>query len=267
MKLNSYDQSAPVEQIANDLKNNGAVILENQVAPEVCDSVARELREFFDSEGKYSECDFNGYNTLRTSAILAKSRTSAELIGEARVMSIIDEVLLPFCQNYQIGSTTGIEIFPGEKAQFLHRDDTIYPMRMPGMEWQVGVMWAVTDFTVENGATQVVPGSHRWQVERKPKSQEILQKGMPKGSALIYLGSLFHGGGENRSDEPRMGLINTYALGWLRQEVNQYLAVPRDIAMSYPDNIQRLLGYQTHGLFLGNYPGDPDNIWGKDLDI
>ena len=179
-------------------------------------------------------------------------------------MSVIDEVLLPFCENYRIGSTTGIEILPGESAQVLHRDDSIYPMRMPGMEWQVGVMWALTDFTVENGATQVVPGSHRWMSERPAQPHEIVQMDMQKGSVLLYLGSTLHGGGENRTNQPRMGLINTYSLGWLRQEVNQYLTIPRDVAMSYPQHIQRLLGYQAHGLFLGKYPDDPDNTWYKD---
>lgn len=195
---------------------------------------------------------------------MGKSRASADLIGEDKVMSVLDKILLPSCQNYNIGSTTAIEILPGETAQVLHRDDEIFPLRIPGMEWQVGVMWALTDFTVENGATQIVPGSQSWLDHRKTKPEEIIQKDMPKGSALLYLGSLLHGGGANRSDHSRIGLINTYSLGWLRQEVNQYLTIPREIAMSYPEKIQRLLGYQSHGTFLGKYPNDPDGTWYKD---
>lgn len=264
MILTSFDRNTPVDQIAWQLKTDGAVILDSQAVAQTCDTVAQDLRDHFDREGKYAESDFNGYNTLRTSGILGKSRASADLIGEARVMSILDQILLPACENYRIGSTTGIEILPGEAAQVLHRDDAIYPVRMPGMEWQVGVMWALTDFTVENGATQIVLGSQRWPGECKAKPEEIIQKDMPKGSALLYLGSLLHGGGENLSDQPRMGLINTYSLGWLRQEVNQYLTISRETALSYPENIQRLMGYQTHGLYLGKYPDDPDNTWYTD---
>jgi ectoine hydroxylase-related dioxygenase (phytanoyl-CoA dioxygenase family) len=262
MSIRSFPSDTPARDVADELKATGAVILSNQAKPETCDTIASDLRDYFDSEGKYSENDFNGYKTLRLSAILARSRASADLIGDARVMSIIDEVLLNHCINYRIGSTTGIEIQPGEAAQILHRDDSMYPMRVTGMEWQVGVMWALNDFTVENGATQVVPGSHKWLEDRDVGPTEVVQHDMPKGSALLYMGSTLHGGGENRSNAPRMGLINTYSLGWLRQEVNQYLTIPKDIAQSYPDHIQRLIGYQTHGSHLGWYPGEPDNIKG-----
>ncbi len=265
MTIPSLDSSASISEIAQQLTTTGAVIIENLANARLCDQVAAELRLHFDKDGTYAENDFNGYNTLRQSTILAKSTTSADLIGEPKVMAVIDQLLSPFCENFQISSTTGIEILPGEAAQVLHRDDTIYPLRIQGVEWQVGVMWALTDFTEENGATQVVPGSHRWIEGRNPKQSEIQQRAMSKGSCLLYRGSTLHGGGENRSTSPRMGLISTYALGWLRQEVNQYLTVPMDMVKSYPESIQRLLGYQTHGLYLGRYPEDPDHIWSKDF--
>jgi len=249
---------------ASALNRDGAIVINTQVETGITESVAAELRAHFDSEGRYAESDFNGYNTLRVSAILAKSRTAANLIGDQGSLKIVDEILLQFCDAYQIGSTTGIEIFPGEKAQILHRDDSIYPMTLQGVELQLSIMWALSDFTVENGATQVVPGSHRWHSERRAKPGEILQMDMPAGSALIYLGRTLHGGGENRSKHPRMGLVNTYSLGWLRQEVNQYLTIPRDIMKSYPEHIQRVMGYQVHGEFLGKYPDDPDNTWYRD---
>jgi ectoine hydroxylase-related dioxygenase (phytanoyl-CoA dioxygenase family) len=130
------------------------------------------------------------------------------------------------------------------------------------MEWQVSVNWALDEFTAENGATRVVPGSHRWLEERRAAEDEIVQAIMPKCSVLVYLGSVLHGGGSNLSDRPRMGLVNTYSLGWLRQEENMYLTIPREIAESYPDNIRRLIGYQGHGEFLGWYPDNPDGYKG-----
>ncbi len=261
MALECFDQDAGADVVVAALRRDGAVILRERASPGIADSVARELRASFDSEGTDFENDFNGYKTLRVSGILARSRTSAELIGHPRVLEILDPILLPHCVNYRIGSTTGIEVLPGEDAQVLHTDDGIYPMRIPGVEWQASVMWALDDFTVDNGATRVIPGSHRWRGPRRRGEGGAVQAVMPKGSALVYLGSVLHGGGANRTDRPRMGLINTYSLGWLRQEVNQYLHIPREIADGYPDRIRRLLGYQGHGAFLGRYPDDPDGYW------
>ncbi len=261
MELARFDRDAGADGIVTALRRDGAVILVGQASPDVADTVTQELRGSFDAEGTDFENDFNGRRTLRVSGILARSRSSAALIADARVLEIIDPVLLPHCVNYRIGSTTGIEILPGEGDQVLHTDDSIYPMRVPGVEWQVGVIWALTDFTIENGATRVIPGSHRC-LGPVPASEEcVVQAAMPKGSALLYLGSVLHGGGANRGNEPRTGLINTYSLGWLRQEVNQYLHIPREIAAGYPERVRRLMGYQSHGAYLGRYPDDPDGYW------
>jgi ectoine hydroxylase-related dioxygenase (phytanoyl-CoA dioxygenase family) len=122
-------------------------------------------------------------------------------------------------------------------------------------------MWALDDFTAENGATRIVPGSHDLRAVDSVEETDVEQAVMPRGSVLFYLGSTIHGGGANKADAPRSGLITTYSLGWLRQEENQYLTVPREIAESYPDPIRRLMGYQAHGRYLGVYPGDPDGYW------
>ena len=195
------------------------------------------------------------------SGVLGLSRTSAELIAHPRVMEIADAVLRPNCANYRIGSCTAIEIHPGEKAQALHRDDDFYPIRIPNVEFQIGVLWALDDFTLENGATRIVPGSQNLQKMSSVEEADVVQAVMSKGSVLYYLGSTIHGGGANKSQYPRAGLINTYSLGWLRQEENQYLTVPREIADSYPEHVRRLMGYQAHGKYLGVYPDDPDGRW------
>jgi ectoine hydroxylase-related dioxygenase (phytanoyl-CoA dioxygenase family) len=260
--LASFAPGAGVDEMVAAMDRDGAIILSECVSDETVEAVKSELRPYFDSEGTGPQGDFNGYDTLRLSGILARSRTSAELVGFPSLLAIVDALLLPHCINYRIGSLTGIEIWPGESTQALHRDDEIYPMRNPGMEWQVSVNWALDEFTTENGATRVVPGSHRWPEEREAAEDEIVQAIMPKCSVLVYLGSALHGGGANRSDRPRMGLVNTYSLGWLRQEENMYLTIPRAIAKSYPENIRRLMGYQGHGEFLGWYPDNPDGYKG-----
>jgi len=115
-------------------------------------------------------------------------------------------------------------------------------------------MWALDDFTIENGATRVVPGSHRWVKPRHPcDTDPMVQAPMGKGAALFYLGSVWHGGGANRSTKPRAGLINTYSLGWLRPEVNHHVMIPREVALSYPLHLQKLIGYASHGGQLGWY--------------
>jgi ectoine hydroxylase-related dioxygenase (phytanoyl-CoA dioxygenase family) len=127
------------------------------------------------------------------------------------------------------------------------------------MELQLSALWALDDFSAENGATRVVLGSHGRRSLVPHGVDEVVQAVMPRASVLFYLGSTLHGGGANRTARPRAGLVNTYALGWLRQEENQYLQVPREVAETYPDTIQRLLGYQSHGL-VGSYQL-PDGSW------
>lgn len=262
MMLASFAPGASVDDLVAAIDRDGAIILSECVSDATVQAVKSELRPHFDAEGTGHQNSFNGYDTLRLSQILARSRTSAELVVFSTLLAIFDAILLPNCINYQIGSVTAIEIWPGESSQVLHRDDDIYPARVPGVEWQVSVNWALDEFTAQNGATHVVPGSHRWPADRTATEDEVVQAIMPKRSVLVYLGSVLHGGGANRSAGPRIGLVNTYSLGWLRQEENMYLSVPREIAETYPENIRRLMGYQGHGEFLGWYPGNPDGYKG-----
>jgi len=265
MALSYFDPDTDSVDIIEALKRDGAAIVRHAVAPTVADAVLAELRAPFDRVGKCDENDFNGYKTLRVSGILGISPTSPELVAHPLVMKVADAVLLAHCINYRIGSLTAIEIQPGEAEQFLHLDDNIYPFRIPGMQLQISAMWALEDFTAENGATRVALGSHTSGSNNKYHSVEaefgdnIVQAVMPQGSVLFYLGSTLHGGAANRSNAPRAGLINTYALGWLRQEENQYLNVPREIAEQHSPLIQRLMGYQMHKT-LGAFQ-HPDGRW------
>ena len=156
-RIARFTLASPIGDIVAALQQSGAAIVENCVPTALADRVACELRPHFDQYGHEYYADFEGYKTLRLSEILARSRASADLIGEPFTLRIVDEILLPHCINYRIGSCTGIEILPGETAQLLHRDDGIYPISIQGMELQVSAMWALEDFTRENGATHVAP--------------------------------------------------------------------------------------------------------------
>ena len=170
----------------------------------------------------------------------------------------MDHFLLKGCREYQLNLTQAIRIGPGEPPQVIHRDDLMFNFAHPEFEAMINAMWAVDDFTAENGATHIVPGSHKWPLDRQAQSHEEAQGVMKRGSVLIYLGSLQHGGGANRTDKPRTGIVHSYSLGWLRQAEPQYLAVPIEIARTLPERLQRLLGYFVHEPNLGSLEGqDP----------
>ena len=268
MALQNFGPTAtPVEIAAATLKD-GAAIVSGLVPASLAETVAGELRENLDNFGYKSRRDFSGHHTNRCHSVLEEAPSSVALIGHDMVMDVTDAILLPHCESYRIGSITAIEVCPGQKVQNLHRDNCIYPVSLPGMEMLIACLWALTDFTEENGATQVVPGSHRHiSMGEDIDLSHCEQAVMPIGSALFYLGSTMHGAGANRSDETRMGLINIYSLGWLRQEVNQYLSVPMGLARTYDERMRRLLGYTTHdklGDRLGKYYGSDSSFIDKD---
>ena len=171
----------------------------------------------------------------------------------ATVRGVCDRVLLPNCERYQLHLGQVIRIMPGQAAQPIHRDRWAWGARLRGVEPQLNTIWALTDFTTDNGATQVVPGSSEWPDDRKAEPDEITQAVMDAGSVLIYTGTVFHGGGENRSDGDRTGLNITYTLGWLRQEENQYLSCPPEIARTLDPELQALIGYSMGQYALGYY--------------
>ena len=259
--LQTFGKSSNSNEVVSALLRDGGVVVREEAPNDVIERLLHDLRGPFDEEGNKFQNDFNGYRTLRLGGILGLSRASADLIAHPRVLEVADAVLKRHCTNYRIGSSTAIEIHPGEAAQVLHRDDSFYPMRLPGVEFQISAMWALHDFTAENGATRVVLGSQDLRDVDTVKESDIEQAVMPRGAVLFYLGSTIHGGGANTAACPRVGLITTYSLGWLRQEENQYLTISREVADSYPDHVRRLMGYQAHGKYLGVYPGDPDNYW------
>ena len=297
--------SARVEHINAALRETGAVIVDNLISRELADRVTDELQPHFDAVG-YDDADiFNGFSTRRVYEVLARAPSSAELMALPQLLSLVDNVLLPFCDSYRIGSSSAIQIMPGEKAQMVHRDDTIYPVHIPGVELQVSALWALTDFTEHNGGTRVVLGSHGSLAGNQGAGSGslalpgIAQEGdgtyssyplddtvpaeMPKGSLLMYLpslanislfafvnspltlgrtfthqfagtrylGSTHHAGGANMSTDPRLALVNTYSLGWLRQEENHMLAIPRHVAVELPRRVRQLMGYQGHNGMLG----------------
>ena len=261
MPLSNIERTADIGAIVEALRRDGAVVVTELAKSSLVDAIRAELRPQFDAYGLKARSDFNGSRTLRCwTGLLSSAPSAADLIDHDMLVGVADAILLPHCATYQVGSMTAIEILPGESAQALHRDDSLYPIENAGMELQIGVMWALDDFTAENGGTRVVLGSHRFlRSWHFPGVSDWESAVMLKGSALFYMGSTWHGGGANQSNAPRMGLINTYSLGWLRQESNQYLETPPELAAQFGLRLRALLGYTPHGSGddrIGNFRGD-----------
>lgn len=262
--LTTLASAATIDDVCAVIARDGGVIVEDLVTTATLEGLQNDLGPLLSSV-RWGQDGFSGQLTRRVGAIFAHTRHAADVVTQPLFYGAAERFLqLPVpswlgdqrtetTASIQIGGTQAIQIHPGEGAQPLHRDDLVFQWRHPdyGREARVQTMVALTDFTAKNGGTLVVPGSHRWDDDRVPQHAEAVPTEMRAGSALVFLGSTYHAGGTNRSNGPRTGLTITLDLGFLRQEENQYLAVPRDIVREYPERIQRLLGYNASPPLMG----------------
>jgi len=195
-------------------------------------------------EKQFGRNPFEGQRTERVYALLAKCPAVAPLIEHPRLLAIGDAFLEP---GYLISSVQAINIHPGEQAQALHCDDDAGAPPRPRAPQGFSCIWALDEFRPDNGATQLVPGSHLWNASRVLRPEDAIQVEMPAGAVLVYLGGVHHGGGAHRSEQPRLGVSSIYCQPWLRQFENQTVAVPPALAAQYSLRIQRMLGYSMLG--------------------
>lgn len=246
----TFGSDVATSTLIAELESNGCVIVENHIDAERMRGLHAELQPFLDS-APYGRTEFAGRTSRRRNGLLAKSETCRDLAIDPLVLGVCDGILGPNCVNYRLHVTMLVELMPGEIRQEIHRDGEIYPIRHPAPPMTLAAFWAYTDFTEENGATLVAPGSHHWQQERRPQESELVQAVMPKGSLLLYTSSVWHGSEANHTEAVRTGMGLHYSLGWLRQEENQVLSSPPDIAKHFPERLQRLIGYDFGGPYLG----------------
>jgi hypothetical protein len=250
--LETLPAATAPDAILEVLRRDGALILSGAASAAEVDALVDELRPWIDATPNGAD-DFTGHLTTRTGALVARSPLVRPLVVDPRILALADSFLLPACERYQLHLGQVIRIRPGQKAQAIHRDRWAWGTHLAHLEPQLNTIWALTDFTRENGATVVVPGSVNWPDDRRPEPHEIAYAEMKKGSLLLYSGSVFHSGGANSSGGDRIGLNITYALGWLRQEENQYLACPPDVARGLAPELRRLLGYAMGSYALGYF--------------
>ncbi|WP_420561619.1 phytanoyl-CoA dioxygenase family protein [Tepidicaulis sp.] len=251
-KLETLPANAPADDILAILKRDGALILKDVLSPGEVKAALGELMPYIEATD-YGRDDFTGRKTTRTGALVARSQKAREMVMHPAILEAAQSFLKPFCERIQLHLTQVIRIRPGQPKQPIHRDRWAWGTYMKDMEPQFNTIWAMTDFTKENGATQVCPGSLGWTDNYQPKDEEIGYAEMSAGSVLIYSGGVFHGGGANTSDGDRIGVNLTYTLGWLRQEENQYLSCPPEIAKTLEPDLQALIGYAMGSYALGYY--------------
>jgi ectoine hydroxylase-related dioxygenase (phytanoyl-CoA dioxygenase family) len=260
MPIRHFPADAEPEAIAAALSADGAAIVDGLVASVVMDRARGELEPFMNATPTGSDT-FSGKNTRRTGALIARSQTCRELVMNPTVLGTVKTVL-SHATNVQLHLTQIIAIGPDAEAQQIHRDQwafDFFPFPS-GYEVQCNTIWAMTDFTEENGATRVVAGSHKAADRLEYSHADGEPAEMTKGSVLLYTGSVYHGGGANLSREVRCGVNITYNVAWLRQEENQYLAVPKEIAATLPEDLLRMMGYATGAYALGYYRDLEDPI-------
>ena len=258
-QLETLPGDTPLETILEVFKRDGACIIKDLLPTETVDETFQQVMPYVERT-KYGGDDFTGRKTRRTGALVARSPACRDIVTNELILSAANEFLTPFAKRIVLHLTQTIYIGPGQGAQPLHRDRLAWGDYMARtIEPQFNTLWALTDFTSDNGATRVIPGSNHWDWEQRAEPDEICQAEMSTGSVLMYSGSVIHSGGENRTDQSRMGLNITYCLGWLRQEENQYLSCPPEVARELSIDLQELLGYTMGNYALGYY-SDPDGM-------
>lgn len=245
---------AKIQAYIDEINENGCIIIPDVLAPDEVAAIKDALAPYWaDNKGR---SDFEGFDTERIYALLAKDTRFAKIIEHDLTMAIIDQYLFP---SYLLWGAIAIKIHPGETPQHFHTDDESAATPRPRGPAGMSVMWALDDFTEENGATQYIPGSHFWPdgwtvEDDDPRIKKAVMKA---GSIMLWQGTVVHRGGNNYSSETRLGITTQYCQPWLRPVENMSLAVPAEKAAQYSDKIRGMLGY---GLLAGSFMGYVDGL-------
>lgn len=252
MNIPTLSADEPISDIAKVLGDAGCVVVTDVMSTEVRETIRQEMTPHLAEAAVIKEDDpeeFYPGNTRRVTGLVTRSPTiTSELMTHPVSKGMCEAHLLPNSEfGYQLHVSAALEVGPGAREQVLHREEdsfTFFPVPRPNII--VASMWAVTDFRRDNGATLIVPGSHKWEAEREPEPHEILNAEMPAGSVLFWMGGLLHGAGENTSNDWRYGVILTYSLGWVRQEENQYLDVPGSRVAELTPEEKHIAGFDMY---------------------
>jgi ectoine hydroxylase-related dioxygenase (phytanoyl-CoA dioxygenase family) len=240
-----------IDAHAQRIAEQGYTVVEDAIEPGLVDALSESLLGLEQIYGVTpAENDFEGRHTIRIYNLLALDRLYERVPVHGNVLPIVERVLDPGCL---VSSLSSIAILPGETAQPIHADDQLIPLDKPHAATVCNTMWALTHFTEENGATRLVPGSHLAADHPEYGGEyDSVAAEMRRGSVLVWHGSLWHGGGANRTDERRVGIAMNYCAGFIRQQENQQLGVPRDVAARFSPRLRELCGYGIYRGLIGH---------------
>ncbi|MAI89324.1 phytanoyl-CoA dioxygenase family protein [Ponticaulis sp.] len=244
------DRDTP--EIAADfetLMRDGYVIIKNLIPVETCEYIKRDSLKLLGETGRNS---FEGRDTQRVYNVLGKTDALDELATHPHILGLMDRFFQP---SFLLSQSQIINIQPGESAQGLHHDDSFYRIPRPRQPLGAATIWAIDEFTETNGATVVIPGSHEWGEGRTGKRSEAIPAVMPQGSVIFFLGTTWHGGGENRSDKARFAVTHQYCESYVRQQENYLLELSKERVRAMSPELQSLVGYSIFPPFMGMVNG------------
>ncbi|OHU50321.1 phytanoyl-CoA dioxygenase [Mycobacteroides chelonae] len=230
------------------MRRDGYVILPDLLTADELDQIRDAVAPLLNLHGRNG---FEGHTTQRVYSVLNKTRACDRIADHPRVLALLDRLFLP---NYLLSMLQVINILPGEQAQMLHTDDGFYPIPRPRAGLGAATIWAIDDFTADNCATDIVAGSHLWG-DRRPQEAEREPVVMKAGSCVFFPGTLWHGGGANRTGAARLALTAQYCEPWLRPQEAFTLSMTRDTVRAVSEDIRRMLGYSIHPPFIGQVDG------------
>lgn len=255
----SFGSGKPRSAHAKQLAAEGYTIIRGAVGSHLPDSIAADLAPRY-AATPFCEGDFYGERTKRFGRLLIRSPAIEQLVRHAAILALAEEALGPWCERIQLNLTQATEIHPGAPAQFPHRDQDMWAGALGEVEYLLNVIWPLTPFTADNGATMIWPASHGVEaLVEEPREGPIVAEAEP-GDAIVFLGSTLHGAGANRSHAVRQGVIISYCLGWLKPYENQWLAYPPEIARGFSRDLAELVGYAQHRPNLGNFEGQCPSV-------
>ncbi|WP_157217981.1 phytanoyl-CoA dioxygenase family protein [Flavisphingomonas formosensis] len=254
-------------RVADALGRHGYHVIHEAIAPSLVAALAEDLAPWFEATPR-SVGPFYGPNTRRFHGLLRRSPHMAAFVMAPVVLGAVQAILGPHCDLVQLNLTQAIEILPGGDPQPPHRDQDMWPLHVPGVEYLVNVMWPLGPYSAENGATMVWPDSHLRQDEIVLPPEEAIAIAMEPGAALLFLGSTLHAGGANRTATPRRGMIVSYSLGGLKPYELPWLAYPPEIARGFSPELAALAGYRAHRPNLGTFEGRcPSSMLSPDMSV
>jgi len=254
MELQKLKNTATSEEVAACIREHGYAIIEELVPSSTMDQLAEELAPYVE-KSPFGDTKETGHLTKRTGSLIARAPTARELITKPVILDTV-KTLLSHASTFHLSLTELISLWPGSPEQFIHQDELAFDSFPfgPDYEVQISSLWALSDYTEEMGATRIVPGSHKLGAGVEFTLADTIPVEMKRGSIVLYSGKLYHGAGKNNSDRIRQAVNVDYAVGWLRQEENQYLSCPPEVARTLPEDLLRLMGYRCSSA-LG-YVGD-----------